>query len=162
MISKSKAVLAVKSLAVVAVVAGVATAGFDVKETKATLTAPSGKCGFSITNNMAGMNVRVSNWSDVGGSYLGTIDFDAGVINFKGVQIYNYGQTNAKSVASSGQRKFTLAAGDFPGNYIMTFDNEDKTKMNLISTNSGNTFLMQSIPVTNDDGPVSTGVCQAL
>lgn len=153
---------ALKAAVVVAVVGAVATAGYDIKETKATLAAPTGKCGASLAANFSGMNTRVANWTEVTVSSIATVDFDAGTINFVDSVVTNFGKANAATTSQTGQVNFTIVQGSFAGQYVMTIANGDNSKINVLSTNSGNTFLLQSVPNANDNGPVTTGVCQAL
>ena len=159
----NKGIFALKGFVFVAIAAGIAMAGFNIKETKATLTGPNGTCGFSLTSNVAGMNLRIANFSTVPISTMGVINFNTLTINFTGVDVTNYGKSNAQSVVSSGgERAFTMATGSFPGNYVLSLNDEYNSKLSLISTNSGNTYLVQTLPTANDNGPIQAGVCQAL
>lgn len=155
-----KIVTGIKTLALSTLIAGIASTGFDIKETKATLTGPSGKCGFSGYSNMAGMNARVSNWSSVTTMSNGVIDFDARKGSWTDVVVAGYGTANAQTSSDSGVSEFEIAQTSVAGLYQLTFPSG--SKLNLVSTNSGNTYLMQGQASSDDNGPMFIAVCQAL
>lgn len=166
MISKSKAVLAVKSLAVVAVVAGVATAGFDIQEPKAAASAPSGQCGLSLSRNFSGFNTYMQGSTDVGTSLLGVINFDTGTGTANLTSINNFGQNNAVNVERNLTATVVTAAAG-PSTYKVTLtvtaDNEtSQIPYYFTSTNSGNTFLVKSVVTADQKTGAWMGVCQAL
>lgn len=154
--------IGIKSAAIVAIVAGVATAGFEIKESKATLTAPSGKCALNLTTNLSGMNTKVGTWtSSQTIQSIGTIDFDAGMVYFVDTNVSNFGGANAATTKKAGEVAFTLSpSSTAAGMYLVTFSGGSKA--NLMSTNSGNTMFIAGVPTADDDGPQATGVCQAL
>lgn len=158
-----KFAFAAKAAAVVAVVAGVATAGFDIKESKATLAAPSGKCGMLLTLKPSGFDVKNAGSSSAQVvSTIAMVDFDSGTANYVDTKVTNWGLPNAANTSVSGQLTFSVVAGSFAGKYVMTLNNGYNTKFNILSTNSANTYLMQGLPDANNDGPVLSGMCQAL
>ena len=157
---KNKAIFALKAAVVAAITAGVVTSGFEIKETKATLTAPTGKCGALLTAYNAGLNSRLSTWTDVAISTVAVFDFDARTVSFDGVDESNYGSSGAVSSASSGSSTFTIAPGTFAGSYVLTF--ATGSSMNLVSTNSGNTILMADAVSGSSTANMQSGVCQAL
>lgn len=152
-----------KAAAVAVVVAGVATAGFDIKETKATLTAPTGKCGFSLTLNTSGINERYngSNSSKTVAS-IGVIDFDAGTASFVDTKITNWGTPNASAASSASQNTFSITQAAAAGQYISTINNGYGTQFIFTSTNTANTYLMQEVASVNNNGAKMSGVCQSL
>lgn len=150
----------VKVLMFCAVIAGISTAGFSIKETGAAISAPSGKCGLSGYSNMAGMNTRVSNWESVTTMTNGVVDFDINKVSYTDTVVAGYGSANAQTSSDVGQTAFTLAQTSQAGMYQLTFSSGHK--LNVVSTNSGNTLLMQSVATSDDNGPVFVAVCQAL
>lgn len=157
----NKAGYAAKAAAVVAVIATVATAGFDIKETKATLTAPNGKCGFSLSHNFSGLSTSM-NGQDKAISSIGVIDFDTLTLNAVHTRVSNFGKADAVSNSSTGSSKFTIAAASTQGQYTLSLNDAYETKILLSSTNSGNTYLMQTLANENRTGTQATGVCQSL
>lgn len=159
---KTTVKFALKVSAVLTIAVGIVTTGFDVSESRATLTEPSGKCAFTITLNTNGMNARYANWggSPVTTSSAGVIDFNAKTISYTDTWTRYYGQPNAVTTNYSGSTTFTLAAGEFSGLYVLT--SESGGKMNIVSTNSGNTLLMAGRPSSNSNEGQESGVCQAL
>lgn len=149
---------AVKAAAVVAVVAGVATAGFDIKESKATLTAPTGKCGFLINVNPTGLNQNIGSSAKTV-TTIGVMDFDAGTSNYIDTKVTNWGTTSASVSSVAAQNTFTLRQGSIAGQYIATMGTQE---WNLMSSNSGNTYLIQSVADATHTGVQYVGVCQAL
>lgn len=167
MISKKHAVLAVKSLAVVAVVAGVATAGFDIQEPKAAASAPSGQCGLSLSRNFSGFNTYMQGSTGVGSSLLGVVNFDTGTATGNMTAIDNYGQSNAVNAERTLTGTVNTVATSVPSTYkvtlTITVDNEQSTiPYYFTSTNSGNTFLVKSVVTADQKTGAWMGVCQAL
>lgn len=158
-----------KSLAVVAVVAGVATAGFEVRETKATVTAPSGTCGLLLSRNFGGFNTYMQDSNDVGSTMSGTINFDAKTASGNVSLINNYGKSNAVNVEKAMTSTLVVDTTATSGVYLLTMTTTavgESTsyiqKYDLISTNSGNTYLLRSKPITDNNTGAWSGVCQAL
>lgn len=164
-----KVAFAVKSLAVVAVVAGVATAGFEVRETKATVTAPSGTCGMVASRNFGGFDLQKNNADDVGSTMTGTLNFDAKTASARMTVINNYGAANAVNEEKGITSTFVVESTANAGTYILTFTSTiegqqgtSEQKWDLISTNSGNTYLMKTKATTGNNTGAWSGVCQAL
>ena len=158
---KSKTIFTLKAIAVVAVAAGIVTSGFEIKETKATLAAPSGKCGALMTANNAGLSARLSSWNSATSSTLVVFDFDNGTATYDGVDVNNYGSNSTVSSADSGSASFTMTAGAFAGSYVLSFSGD--YQMNIVSTNGGNTILMSDVATSStSNANLSTGICQAL
>ena len=156
---------AAKAAAVVAVVAGVATAGFDIKESKATLTAPTGKCGYLLTLKSSGFDTKYTNSASTQTvAQIGVIDFDTGTSNNIQTKVSNWGASgsSAANTTVASQSTFSLVAGNYAGKYVMTINNGYNSKFNIISTNTANTYLVQGLPDSNNSGAVLTGMCQAL
>lgn len=163
MIPKQVSGIAVKAAAVAVVVAGVATAGFDIKETKATLAAPTGKCGFSLALNASGLNERYNGSSSAKTvASIGVIDFDAGTSNFVDTKVSNWGAATATPTSVAGQNTFTVTQGSVAGQYVVNINNGYGTQFVFISTNTANTYLMQELASTSHNGAKMSGICQAL
>ena len=155
--------IAVKAAVVAVVVAGVATAGFDIKETKATLAAPTGKCGFSLTLNTSGLNERYNGSTSAKTvASIGVIDFDAGTSNFIDTKVANWGSATATPTSVAGQNTFAVTQGAVAGQYIVNLNNGYGTQFVLISTNTANTYLMQELATSGSNGAKMSGICQAL
>ena len=152
---------AAKSAAVVVVVAAVATTGFEIKDSKATLTAPNGKCGYVINANPAGFNLYTSTSPKIV-TTIGIMDFDAGTSKYVATKVTNWGTDEAFLSSAQVEEKFTLTAGPNSGQWIATIQNESNTKWNLMSSNSGNTYLIQMAADATNKGVGYVGVCQAL
>lgn len=164
---KKKMTFAVKAFTVVAIVAGVATAGFNITETQAVASAPSGTCGLLLSRNFAGFDTYMNGSNGVGSTIAGTVNFDTNTGTAKVTVINNYGLNNAVNAEVVAVSTISPVTQVSPGVYTLTMTTsaEGQTwtqQYNMLSTNSGNTLLLKSVPTTNNNTGAWAGVCQAL
>lgn len=164
---KNRIGMAVKAVAVVAVVAGVATAGFDIKETKAVASAPTGSCGLLVSRNLSGYNTYMNGGSGIGSASNGVVNFDAGSVSGKMTLINNYGLSNAVDTEADITGSVTATATTIPNTYLVTFtlsagSSTYVPQYYFTATNGGNTYLVRTKPIADNNTGAWTGVCQAL
>ena len=155
--------LAAKFAAAAIVIAGVATAGFDIKETKATASAPTGSCGLLINRNFAGYNAYMDGGSGIGSSLIGVVNFDSATASGKITLISNFGRNNAVDTEMAVPGTVTTVATDIAGTYLVTITGgSNPVPYYFTATNGGNTYLVKSKPANDSNTGAWSGVCQVL
>mgnify|MGYP006293613777 CR=1 FL=1 len=129
----------------------------------------TGQCGFLISRNHSGFDARKLGSDRVGTTMAGILDFSNSSGYSTLTVVDNYGQADAVNSERGGfSFQIAIQPSAISGIYTLTWfqvtpDNTQYTLVyNLIPTNNGKTFLIESIPAPDWNTGTWTGVCQAL
>jgi hypothetical protein len=141
---------------------------FNIKETKAVSSSPTGSCGFLLTRSLFGYDAYMINSNGVGSSINGVMNYDAGTFTGKITLINNYGLSNAYDSTDTVSGTITSQSSSIPSSYIITLNyttgasGSGSIQFVDTITNGGSTGLIKSIPVTGNNTGAWSGYCIAL
>ena len=141
---------------------------FNIKETKALSSSPTGSCGFLLTRSLFGYDAYMIRSNGVGSSINGVINYDAGTFTGKITTINNYGLSNAYDSTDTVIGSITSESNAIPSSYKITLNyttgSGDSGSIQFVDTitNGGSTGLIKSIPVAGNNTGAWSGYCIAL
>jgi hypothetical protein len=153
------------------IAAGVSTYVVKIKEAKAAVGASglTGKYSCMTNRNFSPNVVYLTGTSSdtVGANTLGILDFDAHTSNLIIYYNDNWNTSTAAAGVTTGTGTFSEAAGPITGSYTLTqsitFAGDSSAStvaMNIVPSNSGNTFFLSLKPTSGNGQTPETGVCQ--
>lgn len=153
------------------IAAGISAYVVKIKEAKAAVGASglTGKYSCMTNRNFPPSFTRLTGAGSntVGANTLGIFDFDAHTVNLIVYYNSNWNTSSTTAGVTTGTGTFSEAAGPITGSYTLTnsiafaVDGSTNTvAMNIVPSNSGNTFFLSLSPTTGNGQTPETGVCQ--
>jgi len=153
------------------VAAGVSTYVVKIKEVKAAVGASglTGKYSCMTNRNFSPSFTYLTgaNSNTVGANSLAILDFDAHTTNLIIYTNSAWNTQNTTAAVGTGTGTFSEASGPITGSYTLnhsvtfsTGGGANTVAMNIVPSNSGNTFFLSLSPTTGNGQTPETGVCQ--